>query len=170
MYTKKEFLSVNLRAFNPSPCLYIVKRDVLINNKLLFKSGIYHEDELFTLELFLNIERSMYVPNRYYQRRYRKDSIMTSRSKEQEMKSFNSYSTVINEMNLLLEKYDNPSEIELIKKRMGSIYIGLLNKDIDKSIKRKRLAEIKVISKQRKIFLTLKNYALKFKRYLTNNK
>ncbi|WP_060668318.1 glycosyltransferase family 2 protein [Oceanobacillus caeni] len=52
VYNKAEFLSRNLKAFSPSPVLFMIKKEILIKNNLSFHPNIIHEDELFTLEDF----------------------------------------------------------------------------------------------------------------------
>ncbi|MCM3023157.1 glycosyltransferase [Heyndrickxia ginsengihumi] len=156
VYEKKEFLSKNLKAFSSSPCLFIVKKDILKDNKLQFKPGILHEDELFTLELFLNINYAMYDTNFYYRRRYRKDSIMTSKNMDKVKKSFDSYHIVAIEMNKLLDRYTSRAESKLIKRRILAVYNTLLNKKIDETYKKNSLSKIKGVSCKSRCYYFLK--------------
>lgn len=156
VYTKEEFLLKNLRAFSPSPCLYLVRRELLINNNLRFYPGIKHEDELFTLELFLNAKLAMYDSNFYYKRRYRKNSIMTSEGIDKLKYSFDSYVTVVEQMNKLLIKYNTPIEIRLIKNRMLHIYNLLLNSKVNDEYKKNFLLNINGISRGARYYYSLK--------------
>lgn len=161
LYNKTEFLSSNLNSFRSSPCLYIIKRDLLLNNNILFRNNIIHEDELFTLEVFLNTSSFMYDSNLYYRRRYRADSTMTSVSKKSLRYSFDSYCSIINELKNMLQKYNNPLEIKLIQNRIHSIYINLIKiKDIERSYKLKKILKIKGLSLEKKIYYYL-NFNLK---------
>ncbi|WP_019156022.1 glycosyltransferase family protein [Robertmurraya massiliosenegalensis] len=161
VYNKFEFLRQNLKAFSPSPCLYIMKRSLLLDNKILFTPKIMHEDELFTLEVFLNTKSAMYDPNAYYKRRYRADSIMTSKKVEKVKRSFDSYYLVMNEMNKLLKLYEHPIEIKLIRARMRLIFNSLLSKDINEIYKWKAIVRIEGISIMTKIFYIMKFFLRK---------
>jgi glycosyltransferase involved in cell wall biosynthesis len=166
VYDKEEFQEINLRVFKSSACLYIVRRDLVMNNKLQFIPEIYHEDNLFTLELFLNAKASMYEPSFYYRRRYRSNSIMTSKNIEKLKKSFDSYCIVAMEMDKLLGKYNNPVEVKLIKKRIRSIYYRLLHENIEERYKMSSLSKIKGISKRDKLYYT---FRYKVKKYLNRH-
>ncbi|WP_019156025.1 glycosyltransferase [Robertmurraya massiliosenegalensis] len=118
VYNKENFLLANLKAFSVSPCLYLVKRELVINNNINFKPGLMHEDELFTLEVILNTNLAMYDSNLYYKRRYRKNSIMTTHKNVNAKKSFESYFIIITEMSRMMERYLEPDEKKLIKKEL----------------------------------------------------
>ncbi|WP_280559190.1 glycosyltransferase [Priestia megaterium] len=156
VYGKNELLAVNLNAFSAIVYAYIIKRELLTKNRIKFKPGILHEDELFTLEVFLNAHLAMYEENFYYKRRYRENSIMTSQDSQKIRKSFDSYCILIEEMNKLLEKYSDILEVTLIKKRILSVYIGLIYKKIDKKYKKRKLSEIKGVNKIDHLYYTLK--------------
>lgn len=68
--------------FRPSACLQMNKTSFLRDNNMKFKEGIIHEDYLFTLEHLLYSNRTKHIAERFYQRRMREGSIMTSRSAE----------------------------------------------------------------------------------------
>lgn len=95
-YEKNNFIDLCVKGYSSSACLYIIKRNILIKNNLRFKTDILHEDELFTVELLLNINSGMYDPNAYYKRRYRSDSIMTTQSEESIKESFDSIYIIVN--------------------------------------------------------------------------
>lgn len=141
VYNKEEFLRANIRGFSPSPCLYLLKRDLLIRNEIRFQSGIMHEDELFSLLVYLNTNRAMYDANFYYKRRYRSGSLMTSQ-REKILKSFDSYCKLVEHIYQLRKTYNRQAESKLIKSRLKSIYISLYYKQVDINYKRKRLAEL----------------------------
>src|SRR5690625_1784003 len=123
LYNKEEFLKVNYKAFSASPVLYIVKKEILEKIKLKFNTFFsMYEDELFTLEIFLNISSAKYDPRPFYKRRYRKDSIMTSENnKENLMRSFNLKYEILKEMYTLKQLYKKPEEINLINERIKVI-------------------------------------------------
>lgn len=152
VYGKEEFLAslqqtLLQKSFSASPCLYVVKREIVVENQIRFTSGIRYEDELFTLEVFLNVNRTMYDPNLYYKRRYRANSIMTSLKEDKNSQiSFDSYAYVIREMGKLLHKYKNPMEKSLIKKRIRKLYGITMNINNIDSKEKKELSRIKSIN------------------------
>lgn len=89
IYSGKEIISKSLKnkKYIVSPCLYFFKKSILQEKKIKFYEGIIYEDTLFTTLLLTNIEKLMYLSNRFYYRRYRRDSIMTSKIQEKNLKS-----------------------------------------------------------------------------------
>lgn len=63
--------------FKPSACLQINRTEFLRQNNLVFKEGIIHEDNLFTIQCLYFSKRVRYANARFYIRRVREDSIMT---------------------------------------------------------------------------------------------
>ncbi|SDI32887.1 glycosyltransferase [Proteiniclasticum ruminis] len=103
--------------FIVSPCLYMVKKDLLDINQLRFPEGIIHEDELFTFNVFMKSQNAMYIPRKFFMRRIRKNSIMTNRNR---LKSLHGYITVYN--NICYEycdekmlAFDNATKMKLGK-------------------------------------------------------
>ncbi|WP_343008847.1 glycosyltransferase [Clostridium celatum] len=76
----REFLLKSLREFRMySPVwLYIFKRNLLIDNKLFFKKGIYHEDQEFTPRVLLKANNVSIYKKDFYVYRQRSGSIMNS--------------------------------------------------------------------------------------------
>jgi glycosyltransferase involved in cell wall biosynthesis len=72
-----DYLSHQLacKRFIASPVLYLYKADKFKHIK--FVPGIIHEDNAFTMELLVNNGKVMAIAEKLYQRRIRKDSIMT---------------------------------------------------------------------------------------------
>lgn len=66
--------------FKPSACLQMNRTSLLTENGILFKEGIIHEDNLFTLQASMHAKRAKHVAKSFYQRRVRDDSIMTART------------------------------------------------------------------------------------------
>lgn len=161
VYHKEAFLSVNLKAYSMSPCLYIVQKRLLIDNDIEFKPGITHEDELFTLAVFLNTNKAMYDPNFYYKRRYRADSVMTTNRNKNIKKSFDSYCVVMEEMSKLLQQYNHPLEEKLIKRRLCLLYGMLKNMELNSDYKNNRLKQIKGLKKREKLYFNMRYKARK---------
>lgn len=79
------------REFFSSACLLFINRSFLNKIGLLFEKSILHEDELFTSMLFLEAQRTCYIPASFFLRRVRANSIMTI---NYSMKNINSYFVV----------------------------------------------------------------------------
>lgn len=58
----------------PSPCRYITKRSVLIDNSLYFKEGIQHEDTMWMPMLLCNCYSFQYISKPFYNIRMRQGS------------------------------------------------------------------------------------------------
>jgi glycosyltransferase involved in cell wall biosynthesis len=170
VYEKAEFIQRSSKAFSASPCLFMVKRKILMSNSIRFPSGIVHEDELFTLQVFLHTNRAMYDPNPYYKRRFRAHSVMTGQKAISSKRSFDSYFSILQEMGKMLDKYAGELEMAFIKKRMGKLYGILVNSPLDKKYKSEKLNQITEMSFGEKLFYNLKykptKYAKIFSRLL----
>ena len=80
LYTKGEFKA--------QACMYLMKRNLLMDNRLTFKEGIIHEDELFTPFALYYAEKAGLTRNKYYNRRIRKNSIVTDSKDMEHMKGY----------------------------------------------------------------------------------
>lgn len=68
--------------------LVFTRLKFLESYQLRFERGIIHEDQLFTALLFLNAKRVCYIPERFFLRRVRPNSIMTSAYSLHNVKSY----------------------------------------------------------------------------------
>lgn len=136
--------------FLSSACLNFIELGFLRQIQLQFYPGILHEDELFTLLLFLQAERVSFLPFPYFQRRIRDDSIMTSRFAR---KNATGYFTVAREIIQFRNETNDPSIRSLIDRRLRAMFQAVLYKT--RSMKMKD-----------RIFV-LFNCALRFKKYVT---
>jgi glycosyltransferase involved in cell wall biosynthesis len=64
--------------YRPSVVFQLIRRGYYERTGLSFYEGILHEDNLFTFLCALQADRAAYVPQTYYHRRVRADSIMTA--------------------------------------------------------------------------------------------
>ena len=157
VYNHEQFLKISANAYSTSPCLYMVKLDIIKDNNLRFIEGILHEDEIFTLELFFNIQSASYTNKQYYKRRYRSGSVMTTSKNSNMQKSFDSYCTVLDTLSELEKKHTTTYEKNLIKKRMGLLYGVISYYDLnDNEYKLRALNNVKGLSKFEKAFYSTK--------------
>lgn len=67
------------RKYRTSACLAAYSKEYLNAQNLLFVEGIYHEDNLFSLQCMLKSQRVSHVKNQFLIRRVRADSIVTTK-------------------------------------------------------------------------------------------
>lgn len=149
--------------YTASACLYLMKRDFLIQNKLKFYEGILHEDELFTPVAIINTERIEHRNWLIYKRHFRDGSIMTSNNMDKRMKSF---AVVIKEltrfMNCELETINEKKFFKRLISDHVKFYLGqtLIIDEIDDEL---RVVRKEIIELARKNRISL---GLEFRCYL----
>lgn len=136
LYSGENLLEVNKRAYSASPCLYLTKRTLIIENNIWFPEGILHEDEYFTINVMLEAKKMSYINENFYHRRYRPSSTMTNRSEDHIANSFSSYLILYKllENNYSINQY-NKRQKAFLKRQLLSIYSGLQLLDVKKSLK-----------------------------------
>lgn len=67
--------------YRSSACLFLIRRDVIERAGIRFYPGISYEDNLFTMNVLLESERSRHTQTRLYARRVRPGSRMTAGSR-----------------------------------------------------------------------------------------
>ena len=85
---------VKNRDYHAAPFLYFIKREVLYG--IRFKEGVMFEDELFSFELLLKAKKVVILNEKFYKRRMREGSVMTSTGKG--VYRFKSISVVLDEI------------------------------------------------------------------------
>lgn len=76
LYQLDEWLEKQYQHYNSPVWLFLIRHSVIRENGLAFQEGLLHEDELFTPQLFAVSKRMMYLDKAFFNRRYRRDSIM----------------------------------------------------------------------------------------------
>ncbi len=64
--------------YRSSACLQLLRRQFLLDNRLLFHTSALYEDELFSLSCILRAQRVSHRQKAFFHRRVRANSIMTS--------------------------------------------------------------------------------------------
>lgn len=85
LYTGIEYAKNELqrRVLSPAACFGIYKREFLIANKLFFKVGTFHEDELWTPQVVMKADTIYVTDYAYYHYVKRDGSITTKKDKTQ---------------------------------------------------------------------------------------
>ena len=81
--------------YRAAPWLYMVSRDYLMHQRLLFYPGIIHEDELFTVLLFIQSHRISCLKTSLVHHRVRANSTMT---RKYSIRNVSCYLTVMDEL------------------------------------------------------------------------
>lgn len=72
--------------FQASPCVYMYKRELILENNLFFEKGILHEDEEWTPRVMIKAKRVKYINFVFYHYTVsRENSIMNSKDKTKNM-------------------------------------------------------------------------------------
>ena len=88
--------------FLPSVCLCLVNRHFLNRFFISFPPGIIHEDHPFAIQIYLNAERTQYIPEPFFKRRIRTGSIMTRCFS---IRNIEGYTTVCTEIQKLQQQH-----------------------------------------------------------------
>ncbi|MCA9766821.1 MAG: glycosyltransferase [Carnobacterium sp.] len=153
---KEDSFKANSKTFVSPVYLYLTRRSVLIENNLLFREDIIHEDELFTPQVFIHIKTMMYVNAFYYYRRYRENSIMTIQTPEQLQRSFDSYVKIGKELERHYKNKEyTKAQKKLIKRQVLSIYSGLKE---SKVVQNQSIHSFEILSILDKSYLKIRNY------------
>ncbi|WHH57483.1 glycosyltransferase [Petroclostridium sp. X23] len=119
LFRKKSYIS--------SAATKIYKRDILDKNRIRFKQDIFHEDEEWTPRVILNSKKIHIYDKRFYKRRYRRDSIMTTKSEERILKRINDLLSIANQMIQYSELHLKNSQLAYVMKEyFGSFIIRSL--------------------------------------------
>ena len=103
--TGKEYLEKMYREFMHGPEVWddIFRRKFLLKNRIFFKKGRIHEDEIFTIETMLKASKVKFYGIYYYNYLQREQSIMSTRS----LKSYQDMEKNINEIySFMMEEKD----------------------------------------------------------------
>jgi len=108
-------------AFPSSVFLYFVKRKLIIENKLLFKEGIIHENELWCINTMLNATRVTIFDFNYYYYRKHNVSLMDSDNIKFRILSLFIVAKEIWKLANQLKKENKPCEL------INTLYVKIFN-------------------------------------------
>ncbi|WP_303860806.1 glycosyltransferase [Alkalibaculum bacchi] len=120
---------INNRDYYVSPCLYMFKKEIVMQKGLYFPEGIIHEDELFSFQLYLYANKVKHISAVFFKRRIRGNSTMTSNNYA---RSFQGYSQCLLELMDKQEIYKKDYRGDLglveiiIKKELRKLYNAIL--------------------------------------------
>lgn len=125
IYSRDMYVNRVKKKFMPPVWLYFIKTSVITDNDLSFEKDILHEDELFTVQLLNYCNRVMYDSSKYFQRRYRENSIMTSNINKN-VKAYSSKIKVISILNNFIINSKSQEYTAFVKDRKNVLYTTLL--------------------------------------------
>lgn len=85
IYSGIELINVQLKDHSDlvtTVWLGAYKKDFIIRRNLFFEKGLLHEDEMWTIKVFLNANKVEYINKKAYMYRQREDSIMNKQNKD----------------------------------------------------------------------------------------
>lgn len=94
-----------------SPTSKIYKRDYLESNGFRFKANIYLEDEEWTPRILLNCKKIYFYNKKFYMRRIREESIMTTVNDEKRLKKIISMIEIATDMTKYTEANCKSTEL-----------------------------------------------------------
>jgi len=106
--------------FPPLVYLFFMKRELIIKNKIFFKEGVIHEDELWCVKAILSATKVSLIDFCYYNYFQRDGSLMNSNNKEFRIKSL---FIVAKELIKIAEKLKKENKVEVA----GSIYYKIFS-------------------------------------------
>jgi pyruvyl transferase EpsI len=122
-----------------SPVQLLFIRKTLINNSgVRFYKGIIHEDNLFTIQLFMLAEKVAHCPFPLYYRRMRNDSIVT---KPLTVRNFEGYYTVFRELANLYNNIEDDAKKKALSDELCDRYRDCGR--VYKALSRKQRGQVK---------------------------
>lgn len=127
IWTGKSLMHAMLENYEylPSACLSIVKKEYFYKNNLWFIPGILHEDQVYTFKAMYDADRVGYLKNKFYIRRMRSNSIMTSNK---------AFTHVYGYFYSALELMNYSNKINLLQEDMN-LFENILNRLISNAFK-----------------------------------
>lgn len=124
--------------------LYFYSAKIILDNELMFEKGILHEDELFTPRVLSSTKQIGLLPEVFFYRRVRENSIMSNQSNKKEKGK--SLRIISNKLFLLLEKHENKKMIErFIKYRIFRCFcMSVYLLDDLKKVRKEELERLKI--------------------------
>lgn len=116
--------SISSNAYKSSVCLYMYKREYLKKHELYFYPDMLHEDELFTIKAILLANRIKYIPSKFFYRRVRSGSIMTTKSTIRNAEGYYIIAEELYNFSKRLSKVDNAYYI--LMKHISGFYSASL--------------------------------------------
>ena len=103
-------------------CRFVVRREYLLRHELLFKTGIYHEDEEWTQRLLCSAENIFVSHSYFYQYRQAREGAITATVKPKHIRDT---FTVMEETTRLIEKQVPGSRKEqYLQQRRAQMFLG----------------------------------------------
>ena len=105
-------------------CRFVVRTDFLKENNLFFKSGIYHEDEEWTIRMLALVDNIFVSHNYFYQYRQAREGSIMGNVKPKHIKD---RLIIMYSAQSFLEEHDLESEkINYIRCRMAQLYLSIM--------------------------------------------
>lgn len=111
------------------------KRNFLREHNIRFENGMVHEDELFSTLAIMQVQRCSVMKNQYFIRRFRENSIMTSKKSQANMNGyFKCMSKVIEYLSWHEYDIENNAALNIYLNKIKSAIINYLSEHNDWTI------------------------------------
>lgn len=118
-------LMINNGEYRVNPNIQFIENRYLKDNNITFRGGFSHEDDLFAVQALLHAQRVCHVNKKFYYRRMRANSTMTS---QKTYSNFLGYYTCVITIMRLITKFDFcEAAVAAAKKQALSYYNGAKN-------------------------------------------
>lgn len=113
-----------IKYINSPVWLFMYRKNLIEDNKLIFYPNILHEDELYTTIVISRVKKIGFINKPFFKRRYRKNSIMTSSSNFELHKA--GYQKVVEELCKYVEYNEiNVDVLKLFNKKITQCLLGM---------------------------------------------
>ena len=116
---------LNKNSFHHAPYLKVCRKEFILNNKLFFREGYYHEDAEWTFKVFYYAKKIFIYDKSWYMRRMRENSTITSRNESAICKKLCDRLIIADDLIKFFEK-ENASKViidDLVRMYWGDLMI-----------------------------------------------
>lgn len=116
---------LNKNSFHHAPYLKVCRKEFILNNKLFFREGYYHEDAEWTFKVFYYGKKIFIYDKSWYMRRMRENSTITSRNESAICKKLCDRLIIADDLIKFFEK-ENASKViidDLVRMYWGDLMI-----------------------------------------------
>ena len=116
---------LNKNSFHHAPYLKVCRKEFILNNKLFFREGYYHEDAEWTFKVFYYAKKIFIYDKPWYMRRMRENSTITSRNESAICKKLCDRLIIADDLIKFFEK-ENASKViidDLVRMYWGDLMI-----------------------------------------------
>ena len=143
-----------------SVCMCLYRKDFITKNKISFPEGIVHEDEFFSAAAYLKADRIAGIPEEFYHRRLRVNSVMTRTFSERNAQGY------LTTLKLCEGLGDTKEEKDTVRLLTKGFVISLMHNSWNMPLKYRTKIAWTIVTRYPHAFSAKPYLALLFKKYL----